>query len=397
MNALRPTKRIVLILNDAFSMYQFRRSLIERLVGLGHDVDVIVPPDPYYEKKLSQLGVRCHPVRMERFISPVSDCRLVWLLLRIFRRERYDIVHVMTVKPSIYGTIAASIAGCERIVSLVSGAGFAFADGNGLRHTIVRNLVRLLYAFSMKRVRRVWFQNADDLALFQREGIVTAEQSVVIRGSGVDMGEYSQDAVGDEERRELREQLGIGTAPVAMLVAARMIRSKGVEVLIRAALQLRDSYPVWRFVVVAPFDRESPDQVSDDLLDLGREAGIVFVTSFQKDIRRYHALASIAVLPSFYPEGVPRSLLEAMSMGLPIVTTEQPGCKETVVDGLNGYRVTARDVDVLADRLSRLMGDPDLRSRMGRESRALCAREYDHRIVVSRVIQEVYDLRLGTC
>ena len=221
--------KIALVVNDDFSAWHFRGGLIRALAVRGADVCVIVPPGAY-RQRIESLGARCIHVPMSRFVSPVSDVVLTIRLFRLFRRERFDIVHNMTIKPNIFGTFASRAAGVRRSVCLVSGLGFVFADRPSLKGRLVQSLVRALYRQALALSHRTWFQNPDDRDQFIRDRLIRSERSVLIRGSGINLDEYREDRVDDSERAAVRRELGIQAGErVVLMVAARLVWSKGVR------------------------------------------------------------------------------------------------------------------------------------------------------------------------
>jgi len=383
--------RIALVLNDDFSMWQFRRGLIATLCRLGHTVYTITPPGPYVGH-LEGLGAVHRPLRMYRFVSPLGDVRVLYALYRTLRRDRIELVHNMTVKPTIYGALAARLAGVPRVTALVSGLGIPFmAGGPGRR--LMRLTVRALYRFALGLTDKVWFQNPEDLELFIADGLVARSKAVLIRGSGVDLDEVSAERADRTTIGALRRELGLEQAGlVAVMVVARLIWSKGVREFKEAAHLLARRCPDVRFVLVGPYEREHPDAVGGGYLEVDLPSNFTAVTRFREEVREILALGDIVVLPSYFREGVPRVLLEALSLGKPIVTTDHPGCRETVEPHLNGHLVPVRDSSALADAIADLAADAGKRQRFGAHSRRKAELEFDERLVVRRVLREIYGL-----
>jgi N,N'-diacetylbacillosaminyl-diphospho-undecaprenol alpha-1,3-N-acetylgalactosaminyltransferase len=383
--------RIALVLNDDFSMWRFRRGLIVTLRRLGHTVYTLTPSGPYVGH-LEALGAIHRPVPMYRFVSPLGDLRMVWALYRTLRRDRIELVHNMTVKPTTYGALAARLAGVPKVTALVSGLGIPFMTG-GPGRRLMRCTVRALYRAALSLTDKVWFQNPDDLELFVADGLVDRARVVLIRGSGVDLDEVSAARVDQGALAALRRDLGLGgSGPVAAMVVARLIWSKGVREFKDAARLLAGRCPDLRFVLVGPYERGHPDAVRDRDLEAGLPPNLIALPQFRQEVREILALADIVVLPSYFREGVPRILLEALSLGKPIVTTDHPGCRETVEPGRNGHLVPVRDAGALADAIADLAADPGKRRRFGEHSRRKAELEFDERLVVRRVLREVYGL-----
>ena len=380
------------MLSDDFSMYHFRGGLIRELVRRNIRVVVIVPPGDF-RSRLQELGIRCIPLSMHRFISPIRDILLTVRLYKVFRAEKFDIVHNMTIKPNIYGTFAASLAGIKRRVCLVSGGGFAFMNDASWKTGLMRFAVLWMYKLAMSLCYKIWFQNRDDYELFVQKGITKKKKGVVIRSGGINIDEYSPASVDSDTLNNLRVELSLpSSANCVLMVAARLTWSKGVREFVEAASRLNEKYPNWYFVMVCPLDQGSPDSVPRKYLDRQRLERLIVIDTFRHDIKSFIALADIMVLPSFYPEGVPRTLLEGLAMAKPIVTTDNQGCRETVENGKNGYLIPIKNSDMLAKRLDILMADQDIRAQFGLESRRKAENEFSESIVVGRVIREIYEL-----
>jgi N,N'-diacetylbacillosaminyl-diphospho-undecaprenol alpha-1,3-N-acetylgalactosaminyltransferase len=378
-----------MVVNDDFSAWHFRKGLIAALVARGDDVTVVSPEGPYVAR-LTALGAKHVAVPVFRFVSPLSDLRYCIALYRVFRCLRPDIVHNITVKPNTFGTVAAYLAGVPQVVILVSGLGYAFDEGGGLRKAIVRSLVSLLYRMAGRLAHRVWFQNSDDFELFVRRGLVVAEKGVVILGSGIDTVEYSPDAVPTDAVRNIRRELNIqDDQRVVLMMVARVVWSKGVREFVEASERLAAQGHRVVLVLVGPLDPGSPDEVTRDYL-LQKLSEHFRWVGFRSDVRELLASADIVALPSYYREGLPRFLLEGAAMGKPIVTTENVGCKEVVKDGINGFLVPTKDPESLAAAVARLLDSAQLRATFGAESRTRAVNEFEDRVVVQRVFEEVY-------
>lgn len=384
--------RIALVLNDDFSMWRFRKGLISALAECGHRVYTLTPRGPY-TGLLEDLGAVHRHVPMYRFVSPLKDIRLGWSLYLAFRRDRIDLVHNMTAKPAIYGAIAGRLAGVERIVALVSGNGIPSMEGAGWKWKLVCVLVRTLYRLAFRITDRVWFQNPDDLSFFVSKGLVAREKAILIRGSGVDLGEFSTDAIDYSKVQCLRKDLGLDeSTPVVMMVVARLIWSKGVREFSEAAEILMRRGPRARFILIGPLDPEHPEAVPASYLQERASENFRAIIGFRDDIRECLSLADIVTLPSYFREGVPRGLIEALAMGKPIVTTDHTGCREVVEDGRNGYLVPIKDPAALANAIRRLLEDESLRKELGRNSRRKAETEFDERSVVSGILTDLYGM-----
>jgi N,N'-diacetylbacillosaminyl-diphospho-undecaprenol alpha-1,3-N-acetylgalactosaminyltransferase len=357
------------------------------------DVCVIVPPGSYVSK-LEALGARCIPIAMNRFITPLQDLKLVFQLYSIFRAEQFDLVHNMTIKPNIFGTLAAKLAGIQRIVCLVSGIGYVFSEElNSKKNKAIRIIATFLYKIALAIAHKTWFQNKDDLDLFVERKIIKPDKGIVIRSGGINLNEYSLSTVNSDSLEQLRNEFHIEeNSRCVVMVAARLIWSKGVREFIEASELLKSAYPDWVFLMVCPQDPGSPDSVPQDYIETHKSDNLIVVDYFRDDIKNIIALADIMVLVSYYREGVPRTLLEGLSMSKPIIASNSVGCKEVVEHGKNGFLVPVKDSQQLAEKLKIIMDDENKRTSFGKSSRELAKNYFDENIVIHRVFTELYEI-----
>ncbi len=355
--------RIVVIGSFAPSLLIFRRQLLEAMVSMRHNV-VAVAPDisPEIQDGLSRIGVESRGVSLERTgFNPLADLHFLAALFRLLRSERPDIVFSYTIKPVIYGSLAASSVGVPRIFSMVTGLGYAFL-GETWKQRLAGTLAQPLYRAALRRNERVFFQNPDDLRHFCDLGLLgEREQAVLINGSGVDLARFAP-------------------APpvvntVSFLLIARLYREKGIYEFVEAARQVKQRHSAARFRIVGAID-SNPSALRPIELEAWQRQGLIEYTGWVDDVRPQLAGASVYVLPS-YREGTPRTVLEAMAMARPVITTDAPGCRETVVLGENGFLVPVKDVKALAEAMERFILQPELIAKMGRRSRQIATEKFD--------------------
>ncbi|OWP65030.1 glycosyltransferase family 1 protein [Hymenobacter amundsenii] len=373
--------RVAIVINTAWNIWNFRRSLVRALQEAGHEVLAIAPPDAYSARLETELGCRFVPILMEnKGTNPLQDAALTRRFYRIYRRERPDVVLQYTIKPNIYGTIAARLAGIPS-VNNVSGLGTVF---------IVKNLVSTvalgLYRFAFQFPKRVFFQNGDDRQLFLENRLVAAAKTDLLPGSGVDINRFRPAA---EFHRN---------TPFVFLMIARVLYEKGVEEYFEAARLVREAVPGTRVQLLGGVDESGGVGVKRALFEEWLQAGNVEYLGTSDDVAALIREADCVVLPS-YREGTPKTLLEAAAMGKPIVTTDVPGCRETVVDGENGLLCQVRDAPDLAAKMLQVLRLPaaDL-DQMGRAGRQLAETKFDEQIVLNKylaVVAEVATSRSG--
>ena len=364
--------RVAIVINTSWNIWNFRRSLVKALQAAGHEVLAIAPPDAYSERLETELGCRYVPILMEnKGTNPVKDALLTRRFYAIYRRERPDVVLHYTIKPNIYGTLAAKLAGIPS-VNNVSGLGTVF---------IVKNLVSSvalgLYRFAFRFPRKVFFQNDDDRQLFLQHQLVRPAITDLLPGSGVATDKFQPDA--EFQRRQ----------PFTFLMIARVLYEKGVEEYFEAARLVREAVPGTRVQLLGGIDESGGVGVKRVVFEQWLTAGNVEYLGTSDDVAAQIWLADCVVLPS-YREGTPKTLLEAAAMAKPIVTTNVPGCRETVVDGQNGLLCEVRNAQDLADKMLRILALPDAAlEQMGRAGRHLAETKFDERIVLDKYLREV--------
>lgn len=382
--------KIGIVYADAFSIWIFHRYLLETLKRDGHDVYVISANDEY-AARFEEIGV-CHiPVRMCRHMSVLKDFRLFLDFLRVFRTHQFDLVHTFTIKPNTFGAIAAKLAGTKRIVATAEGLGFMYGDDPGLMIKMARPIADLLYRLGAWASDRFWFVNPDDRDLFVSRRIVSRKKAFLTISAGVNLDEYYPGVVDARRLDDLRKELGFNQEKVVVtMVAARMIWSKGVNEFFDAAELLKGQQLPVEFLLVGPIEKDSPESAQECFLRQREHATGVRWLGFRRDIKSIYAISDIVVLPSYYREGVPNVLLEAMALGKAVVTTDSVGCREVVEHGRNGFLIPVRDSGALARALEILIVDTDMRTAFGAHSRSRVEQEFDKRTIVSRVITELY-------
>ena len=360
-------KSFVVTAGMSSSLVNFRGSLIQELISQGYCVHAIAPGlegDEKTRRKLESWGVATHDVAMQRTgTNPLRDMSTLRSLYLLFREIKPDVVLGYTIKPVIYGTLAAWLARVPKRYVLITGLGYAFSDQAQGKRAIVLSVVRRLYRMAIRRAHHVMFQNPDDQALFRSLSILPSHlPSTVVNGSGVDMKHF--------------EQAPLPDAPVSFLLTARLIADKGVRLYAEAAKKIKSKHPYVTFFLVGDLD-DNPESIKREELDAWIESGDIEYLGRLSDVRPALASSHVFVLPTYYREGVPRTILEAMAMGRPIITTDAPGCRETVVEGENGYLVPIKSVGALAEAMQRFVDQPELVASMGQRSRAIAEEKYD--------------------
>ncbi|TIN11640.1 glycosyltransferase family 4 protein [Mesorhizobium sp.] len=364
--------RVVIVGSFAPSLVNFRGSLIESLVTEGHLV-VALAPDLTADvvHRLRSIGAKSIQIELSRSsLSPLRDIQTIRSLRNLFREIKPDVVIPYTIKPVVWGTLAARAAGVRRIVPMITGLGYAFTGGYRPKRLLSRMVATLLYRLALGRADLVLFQNLDDMELFRSLRLLPRHvPSAVVNGSGIDLTHFAPVPMPENP---------------AFLMIARLLGDKGTREFGDAARMVKALYPQVPIRLVGYLD-ETPDSISQAELDAILASGVEFLGRLD-DVRPAIAQSSVYVLPS-YREGTPRSVLEAMAMGRAVITTDAPGCRETVVEGQNGYLVPPRNAQALAEAMERFMANPALAARMGAESRRIAETKYDVNLVNAEIMR----------
>lgn len=364
--------RITIISHYAPSLVNFRGELIKTLAAAGHDITALGPENGF-ETEIAALGAKYRQIPLQRTgTNPIKDLGTVLSLVMVLRDLRPDAVLSYAIKPVIYGSLAASLAAVPNIYSIITGLGYLFT-GESAKQTLLLKLLFPLYKAALSKNKAVFFQNPDDLKLFQSLNLLSQNQrQVIINGSGVDVCRFAYSPAEAE--------------PLSFLLMARLISDKGIREYVEAARGLKKRYPQVSFRLLGPYD-SNPTAI--DRLDVEKWAseGIQYLGE-TKDVRPYLVNSSVYVLPS-YREGTPRSVLEAMSVGRPVVTTDAPGCRETVQDGINGFLVPVKDAAALGEAMERFIQSPELVRKFGEASRRIAEDKYDVKRVNKVIMQTI--------
>ena len=368
--------KLLMIASFPGSILAFRGELIKSLIKHGVAVTVAAPglsEASIVRRDLEAIGATAVDIHLHRTgTNPFKDLVSTWGLYRKMRALRPEIVLAYTIKPVIYGTLAAWLARVPRRYALITGLGNAFTRADA---GFLASIVRRLYRLALGKAGKVFFQNPDDQALLQQLGVLrSTTPSVVVNGSGINLDEYGLQAM--------------PRPPVSFLMIARLLGDKGVREFVRASQRVRSQYPDVRCCLAGWID-DNRDAVSQEELDAWVERGDITYLGRLSDVRAAIADSWAYVLPSYYGEGTPRTVLEAMAIGRAIITTDAPGCRETVNEGENGFLVPVKSVDALAGAMLRLVENEELTAGMGKRSRKIAEAKYDVHKVNAVMLREM--------
>ncbi len=352
---------------------------MEALLGQGVEVYAICPPGAY-NTRLEALGCRVVNYDIVReSINPFKELHATVNIYHAIKDLKLDLLHTFTAKPNIYGTFAARKAKVPVVLQLVEGLGSLYVE-NSFKNRIVRFIMEHLYKKAFSLGDGAVFVNSDDPRYMVEQGLIEPSKVHIIKSVGVDTQKFNPSVVKSETLEKLRESLHVTNQTVVLMVA-RAIWHKGIREYYAAAEQLRDQNIL--FLLVGDIDPGNPSSAERGFLNSGN----VLWLEHRDDITALTALCNIYVLPSYYREGVPRTLLEAASMAKPIVTTDVVGCREVVRHGENGLLVPPQNASKLAEAIKHLIDHPDLRHRMGEHGRIMATKAFDIKIVVSRYLE----------
>ena len=369
-------KRVLLFANTEWYLYNFRLSLARALQAEGYEVILISPPGPYGHK-LRELGLDWRPAPMARLsLNPFSELRLLRWLIQLLRHEQIDVVHGFTIKCAVYGSLAARVAGNRPRIGAVAGLGYVFTS-RSIKALVLRPLVRLALRLALggKRARLI-LQNPDDMALFESARLARPDQLRLIPGSGVDLTRFKPPEAADKRAASDRFRI---------VLPARLLWDKGIADWVTAAEKLKSTHPQITLLLAGEPDAGNPAAVPAEKLKAWHEAGIIEWLGKVDDMPALFQSVDAVALPS-YREGLPKSLIEAAGCGLPLITTDVPGCREVVTHEQDGLLIPPRNADALAAAIARLADDPELCQQLGAAARQRALAEFDEQIVIEKTL-----------
>ena len=375
--------KVVFLDNHNEMVWRLRHDLFASMIHNGCEITALLPQGSKTQA-LNNIGVQVRYITINRFINPVHDLFYLFKIFRLLKEIKPDVVYTNTIKPNTYGMIAAKWAKVPRRVGCVAGIGRGFDSPKSWKDWLVNRMVLLLYRMGGRRTDMFWFQNGDDMELFNSLQIVPREKSLLVRGSGINVNDFSPEDGNVKIIALLRDELNLSPDTVVITMVARVDWPKGVGDFIEASRIAQYWKRNVRFLLVGfrdPYDknsiRDKPLETTETFQWLGK----------RDDIKNILSVSDIVTLPSYYREGVPRSLLEGMAMGKPIVTTDTPGCRETVEEGINGFLVPPKNPEALANALEILVDDAEKRVQFGKESFRKAHSEFSCQIVHREILQ----------
>lgn len=370
-------QKIVICANSSWNLLNFRSGLIRALIASGYDVVALAPRDAS-TANVERLGCRFVELPMSPTGKGVfSNLRLLLRFFLVLRHERPDWFLGFTIKPNIFGSLAARLCG-TRHINNITGLGSVFSE-----RTMLTRLTIILYTFALAKSSCVFFQNSEDLNLFANEGILKNRLADLLPGSGVDLEHFHNHQI------DAKSAINEANRTLSFILVSRMLRDKGVVVFYEAARSLLDSGLKAEFRLLGPI-AEGREGVPLATIQKWQDEGVVTYLGETDDVRPFVLASDCVVLPTFYREGVPRALIEAAAMGRPLIATDVAGCREIVIDKKNGYLCAPRSADDLAAKMQLFIDQSKKnKEQMGRSSRAMVEQSFDEKFVINKYLDRV--------
>jgi len=367
-------KKVAIVLNSSWNIFNFRLNLLRSFKDNGYEVVIVAPYDEY------TLGLKqefkCYDVNISsKGTNPFHDAKTQYALYKIYKKAKPDVILHYTIKPNIYGTVAASVLNIPTINN-IAGLGNLFVKQNFLT-----KLAKRMYKYSQKKASKVFFQNKDDYGLFITERLVDKNKCSIIPGSGVDLERFKCEEYKKENNK------------ITFLLMARIFWNKGIGEYVEAAKLIQKKYKNVEFQLLGAMGVDNPSAIPKSQIDAWTKEGLINYLGRTDKVENYIKKADCIVLPSFYREGVPRVLLESGSMSKPLITTNHIGCKEAVDDKVSGFLCKIKDSDDLADKMEKMLNlSEDERLAMGKKGREKMIKHFDEKIVINKYLDTIKEL-----
>ncbi|BBT22106.1 MULTISPECIES: glycosyltransferase family 4 protein [Aeromonas] len=361
-------RKLTLVANTAWSMFNFRRGLLSRLIDDGYQLIIIAPHDDYSDK-LRAMGCVVVDLPIEaKGTNPLQDLKFIHTLYRLYQQITPDFIIHYTIKPNIYGSLAAKMAGIPSL-AITTGLGYTFVNDN-----FIAKIARQLYKMAFRYPKEVWFLNEDDRQAFLEYSLVSGSKAKLLHGEGVNVSHFSPISVSSNNNR------------LTFLLIARMLWDKGIGEYIEAARVIKSKYPKTHFQLLGACDVPNPSLISREQISVWESEGIVEYLGTTDDVRTVIANVDCVVLPS-YREGIPRTMLEAAAMAKPLIVSDAPGCKDVVIHGKTGFLCKVKNRDSLAAAMELIINQSTQeRVDMGMAGRNLVLHKFDERVVIEKYI-----------
>lgn len=360
--------KLIFIGNTAWSMYNFRRPIFQHFINRGDEIIVASPHDSTYQSLLEDMGCKCYTIKMQpKGNNPINDFIIICQIRRILKKEKPNCCFFYTIKPNIYGSIAAASLDIPYI-PITTGLGYVFLVNN-----FVSKIAKLLYKLAFRKAKQVWFLNQDDVNAFKKENLVDENRISILKGEGIDINQF---------------KVYHNSQEISFIVQARMLWDKGIGVFVDAARVVKKKYPKVRFKLLGFMGVDNPNAISEQQMNEWIKEGIIEYMGSTNDVRPYIYESTCVVLPSYYREGIPFSLMEGAAAGKPIITTDNVGCREVVTNGITGFLCKIKDSEDLANKMEKIILMPEEeRIQMGLRGREKMKYEFGIDIVINKYVE----------
>jgi glycosyltransferase involved in cell wall biosynthesis len=365
--------KIIVISSHTLSLFWFRIDMMKEFIKKGYIVTAIgSDSENIWKDEFENHGIKYRYINVDRTSKNIfKDIKTFFALYNLIKEEKPDKIFMYQAKTVVYGSLAAKLNKVKGIYPLIAGLGSVFG-GTGIKNKILKKIMKTGYSFACKYSKKVFFQNEDDKKEFIDSGLISNEKCIIINGSGVNLEIFKPETLPEKP---------------SFLFIGRLIKDKGLIEYLEACKKIKKKFPYVRCLLVGPYDINDSAITKDELKPYINN-NIIEYFGFQRDVKPYISQCSTFVLPSYH-EGTPKTILEAMAMGRSIITTNAPGCKETVMDGLNGYLVEVKDIFGLVNKMENLILNPDINKKMGELSLKIAREKYDVNKVNQKIMQEM--------
>jgi len=363
--------KIAILSSHTSSLFWFRMDMMKDFIQRGHTVIALgSEPEADWKSKFVEHNIEYRQLYVERNgINPLKDLKTFSSLCRFMNKERPDKVFAYQAKTIVYGSIAAKLYGISEIYPLIAGLGSIFR-GDGFKNNLVKLIMKIQYRIACRISKKVFFQNYDDRNEFIQNNIIKSGKTVIINGSGVNLEKFKPTKLPDNP---------------TFLFIGRLIKDKGIIEYLEACKVIKEKHQKIRCLLVGPFD-SNPSALKPEELQPYIESGVIEYFGEQSDVRPFISQCSTYILPSYH-EGTPKTVLEAMAMGRSIITSDAPGCRETVINGVNGFLVKVKDIEGVINKMESLIFNQDMCEKMGLESEKIAREKYDVKIINQSIMQ----------
>lgn len=364
-------RKVLIVANLSLHIIKVRKSLIQALENAGYDVEIITAKDKYFDVLLKE-GYKIHELHAlnSRGLSPFEQFSIYYEYRKLYKKIKPDFIFHYTIKPNIYGTIVADRLKIPSVIT-INGLGQVYES------PLLFKVVSVIYKLACKKAKAIVFQNIDDLDIFLKQKLVTESKTLLVNGSGIDCDLFNPSVC---KKNSFQQQKPKG---LTFVLTARLLWTKGVKEYFEAAKKIKEKYPIVSFFIVGYLQENPKVGVTSNVMQLWQESGIINFFDSVSDIRQVLCECDVTVLPSYYREGVPRVLIEGLAMAMPIITTDNVGCKETVIDNWNGYKIPVRDTEQLYIAIEKmiLLKDEEF-MKFKNNSRKLAVEKFDEKNIL---------------